>query len=69
MHTQQWKELNQVRELLQQQIDATERKMPGFLVQTRYGQLLSVPGISRGVGRCCVTDASGLFGLLGHLGV
>lgn len=46
MHTRQWQELNQVRQLLGQQIDAAERELAGFLVKTPYVLLLSVTGIN-----------------------
>lgn len=46
MYTQQWQQLNQVRQLLDEQIVATEREMAGFLVKTPYVLLLSVTGIN-----------------------
>lgn len=46
MQTRHWKELNEVRQLLGQQIVATEREMAGFLVKTPYVLLLSVTGIN-----------------------
>lgn len=46
MCTRQWRELNQVRGLLDAQIAATEREMAGFLVKTPYILLLSVVGIN-----------------------
>jgi hypothetical protein len=46
MHTRQWKELNEVRQLLDNQIAAAEREMAGFLVKTPYVLLLSVTGIN-----------------------
>jgi len=46
MHTAQWRQLNQVRQLFDQQIVAVEREMAGFLVKTPYLLLLSVTGIN-----------------------
>ena len=46
MHTRQWQELNDVRQLLSRQIGAAEREMAGFLVKTPYILLLSVTGIN-----------------------
>jgi transposase len=46
LYTQQWQQLNQVRQLLDQQILAVEREMAGFLVKTPYILLLSVTGIN-----------------------
>jgi transposase len=46
MHTQQWLQLNEVRQLLSQQIAQVEREMAGFLVKTPYILLLSVTGIN-----------------------
>ena len=46
MHARQWRELDDVRRLLSQQILATEREMAGFLVKTPYVLLLSVTGIN-----------------------
>jgi hypothetical protein len=46
MYTQQWQQLDQVRQLLDQQIVAAEREMAGFLVKTPYVLLLSVTGIN-----------------------
>jgi transposase len=46
MYTQQWKQLNQVRELFDEQIAAAEREMAGFLAKTPYVLLLSVTGIN-----------------------
>ena len=46
MHTRQWQQHNEVRQLLGQQIDAAEREMAGFLVKTPYILLLSVTGIN-----------------------
>jgi transposase len=46
MHTRQWQQLNEVRELLGEQIVAAEREMAGFLVKTPYILLLSVRGIN-----------------------
>jgi transposase len=46
MHTRQWQQLNDVRQLLEQQIAGVEREMAGFLVKTPYVLLLSVTGIN-----------------------
>lgn len=46
MYTRQWRQLNEVRQLLEQQIGAAEREMTGFLVKTPYILLLSVTGIN-----------------------
>jgi transposase len=46
MHTQQWKQLNELRTLLSQQINAVEQEAAGFLAKTPYILLLSVTGIS-----------------------
>jgi hypothetical protein len=46
MHTRQWQELNELRELLCRQIDAAEQEMAGFLAKTPYILLLSVTGIN-----------------------
>ena len=46
MHTRQWRQLNDVRRLLDEQIDGVEREMAGFLVKTPYILLLSVTGIN-----------------------
>ena len=46
MHTRQWRGLNEVRQLLDEQIAAVEREMAGFLVKTPYVLLLSVTGIN-----------------------
>jgi transposase len=46
MHTRQWRELNEVRLLLSQQVLASEREMAGFLAKTPYVLLLSVTGIN-----------------------
>jgi transposase len=46
MYTRQWQQLNEVRRLFEQQIDAAEREMAGFLVKTPYVLLLSVTGIN-----------------------
>ena len=46
MHTRQWQQLNEVRQLLGQQIVAAEQEMAGFLVKTPYVLLLSVTGIN-----------------------
>jgi transposase len=46
MYTRQWQQLNQVRQLFEQQITAAEREMAEFLVKTPYVLLLSVTGIN-----------------------
>ncbi len=46
IHTRQWKELNEVRRLLDGQVTATEQELAGFLVKTPYILLLSVTGIN-----------------------
>lgn len=46
MHTRQWQQLNEVRQLFERQIAAAEREMAGFLVKTPYVLLLSVTGIN-----------------------
>lgn len=46
MYTRQWRELDEVRRLLEEQIVRTEREMAGFLVKTSYVLLLSVTGIN-----------------------
>ena len=46
MHTRQWQQLNELRELLSRQITDAEREMAGFLVKTPYILLLTVTGIN-----------------------
>lgn len=46
MHTRQWRQLNEVRLLLTEQVLAAEREMAGFLAKTPYVLLLSVTGIN-----------------------
>jgi hypothetical protein len=46
MHTRQWRQLNEVRLLLTEQVLAVEQEMAGFLVKTPYVLLLSVTGIN-----------------------
>jgi len=46
MYTRQWQQLNQVRQMWDEQILATEREMAGFLVETPYVLLLTVTGIN-----------------------
>lgn len=46
LYHQQWQQLNQVRQLFDQQISAAEREIAGFLVKTPYVLLLSVTGIN-----------------------
>ncbi len=60
MRTRQWKQLNEVRRLLTEQIFASEQEMAGFLVKTPYVLLLSVTGIN-------VVSASRLAGEAGPI--
>ncbi len=46
IHTRQWRQLNEVRQLFDAQIAAAEREMASFLVKTPYVLLLSVTGIN-----------------------
>ena len=46
IYTQQWQDLNSLRESFRQQVHAAEREMSGFLVKTPYLLLLSVTGIN-----------------------
>jgi hypothetical protein len=46
MLTQQWQQLNELRQLLCRQIDATEVRMAEYLAKTPYSLLLSVTGIN-----------------------
>lgn len=46
MLTRQWQQLDEIRQLLGEQIIATEQEMAGFLVRTPYVLLLSVTGIN-----------------------
>jgi hypothetical protein len=46
MHTRQWQQLNELRSLFTEQIEAAEREMAGFLAKTPYILLLSVTGIN-----------------------
>jgi transposase len=46
MLTRQWQQLNQMRQLFEDQIEAAEQEMAGFLVKTPYILLLSVTGIN-----------------------
>jgi len=46
IYTQQWRQLDALRRLCDEQIAATEREMAGFLVKTPYVLLLSVTGIN-----------------------
>lgn len=46
IYTRQWQQLNEVRRLFEQQIEAAEREIAGFLVKTPYVLLLSVTGIN-----------------------
>ena len=46
MHTRQWQQLNELRSLFTEQIEAAEREMAGFLAKTPYILLLSVIGIN-----------------------
>lgn len=60
MHTRQWQQLNEVRRLFDEQIEAAEREMADFLVKTPYVLLLSVTGIN-------VVSASRLAGEAGPI--
>jgi transposase len=60
MQTRQWKALNEIRRLLDEQIRASEREMAAFLVKTPYVLLLSVTGIN-------VVSAAGLAGEAGPI--
>ena len=46
MHTRQWKQLNELRLMLSQQVLGVERELAGLLVKTPYILLLSVTGIN-----------------------
>jgi transposase len=46
MYTRQWRQLNEVRQLLEQHIAAAELEMAGLLVKTPYVLLLSITGIN-----------------------
>jgi transposase len=46
MHTRQWQQLNEVRRLFDEQVDAAEQELASFLVKTPYVLLLSVTGIN-----------------------
>src|SRR5258708_13446218 len=46
IHTRQWQQLNEVRQLFDEQVAAAERETAGFLVKTPYILLLSVTGIN-----------------------
>lgn len=46
MYTRHWRQLDEMRRLLDSQIEAAEREMAGFLVKTPYVLLLSVTGIN-----------------------
>jgi transposase len=46
MYTRQWQQLDEVRQLFEEQIAQTEREMAGILVKTPYVLLLSVTGIN-----------------------
>ena len=46
IHTRQWRQLEDIRRLCDAQIEASEREMAGFLVDTPYILLLSVTGIN-----------------------
>jgi transposase len=46
MHTRQWRQLDQVRLLFDEQVATVEREMAGFLAKTPYILLLSVTGIN-----------------------
>jgi transposase len=46
IHTRQWRQLNDARQLFDEQVAAAEREMAGFLVKTPYVLLLSVTGVN-----------------------
>jgi transposase len=46
IHTRQWRQLNELRQLFDQQVLAAEQEMAGFLVKTPYVLLLSVTGLN-----------------------
>ena len=46
MHTRHWQQLNEVRQLFNEQIIAAEQELAGFLAKTPYILLLSVTGIN-----------------------
>jgi len=46
MHARQWRQLNELRCLLDEQVQDAERESAGFLVKTPYVLLLSVTGIN-----------------------
>jgi transposase len=46
IYTRQWRQLNEVRQLFDDQIATAEQEMAGFLVKTPYVLLLSVTGIN-----------------------
>ncbi|MCO6454641.1 MAG: transposase [Pirellulaceae bacterium] len=46
LHTRQWRQLNDVRQMFDEQIAGAEQEMAGFLVKTPYALLLSVTGIN-----------------------
>jgi hypothetical protein len=46
-HTRQWRQLNEVRQLLGRQVVAAEQEMASFLAKTPYILLLSVTGGDR----------------------
>ena len=60
MLSEQWKQLVEVRQMLTNQIESTEREMARFLVKTPYILLLSVTGIN-------VVSAAGLAGEAGPI--
>lgn len=60
MLTEQWKQLDKLRELLTQQVDSTEQEMAKFLAKTPYVLLLSITGIN-------VVSAAGLAGEAGPI--
>jgi transposase len=46
LYTEQWRQLNEIRDLYDARIAAAEREMAGFLAKTPYVLLLSVTGIN-----------------------
>jgi transposase len=60
MLTEQWKQLDKLRELLTQQVDSKKQEMAKFLAKTKYVLLLSITGIN-------VVSAAGLAGEAGPI--
>ncbi len=57
IYTRQWRQLNEVRSLLDRQIADAEREMAGFLAKTPYVLLLSVPGVNVVSAGCLAGEA------------